>query len=186
MPDHQSVHLCIGEPNVGAHWCGSHSDEQPLAHLLGWKGEKWELKKSTRWSTRFGLAIKYTLLDRDEDALQQIQALQKRKIPRYVEAYTMLLKSIIDGSQQQTQEWLEIAVKRFRRGDYTDIEIMCAMPVIGLGWLAKSRGLDVSLDHPLAPAETFVHHDITYPETDFLPKEIQDKTWEDLIEGRYP
>lgn len=57
------------------------------------------------------IGIKYTLLGRDEDALQQLQTLQKRKIPRYVEAYTILLKSIIDGSQQQTQEWLEIAVK---------------------------------------------------------------------------
>ncbi|MGF7088675.1 hypothetical protein JOD24_002524, partial [Kroppenstedtia sanguinis] len=35
---------------------------ESLAHLLGWKGEKWEFGRTTSPFTNLGLAIKYTLL----------------------------------------------------------------------------------------------------------------------------
>lgn len=110
---------------------------ESLAHLLGWKGE----------------------------AQRHIAKLKARKIPKYLEAYMMLLEAFLSQSQPQAQEWLEQAVKRHRRGDYTDVEKLCAILAFGLGWLAKSRGLEVRIDHPLAPGEVFES-----PEIDFPPK----------------
>ena len=155
---------------------------ESLAHLLGWKGEKWEFGRTTSPFTNLGLAIKYTLLGKDGEAERHIAKLKARKIPKYLEAYMMLLEAILSQSQSQAQEWLEQAVKRHRRGDYTDVEKLCAIPAIGLGWLAKSRGLEVRVDHPLAPGEVFESHDFSYPEMDFLPKEIRDRTWKDMVE----
>ncbi len=155
---------------------------ESLAHLLGWKGEKWEFGRTTSPFTNLGLAIKYTLLGKDGEAERHIAKLKARKIPKYLEAYMMLLEAILSQSQSQAQEWLEQAVKLHRRGDYTDVEKLCAIPAIGLGWLAKSRGLEVRVDHPLAPGEVFESHDFSYPEMDFLPKEIQDRTWKDMVE----
>ncbi|MFD1395613.1 hypothetical protein ACFQ40_07540 [Kroppenstedtia eburnea] len=101
-------------------------------------------------------------------------------MPKYLEAYMMLLEVILSQSQSQAQEWLEQAVKRHRREDYTDVEKLCAIPAIGLGWLAKSRGLEVRIDHPLAPGEVFKSHDFSYPEVDFLRRRSgigRGRTW---------
>jgi len=44
----------------------------------------------------------------------------------------------------------------------------------------------VKVNHRKMPGEVFEHHEIDYPEADFLFPEVRDKTWRDLLEGRYP
>ncbi|WP_181738126.1 hypothetical protein [Thermoactinomyces mirandus] len=54
-----------------------------------------------------------------------------------------------------------------------------------MGWLAQYRGINVEIDDPLCPREIFQTHQFVYPEVDWIPEDLKDKTWKDSVAGNY-
>lgn len=159
---------------------------ESLAHLMGYKGEEWELKQGVgREGVALTFATKYLILNEDSKAEPYLQYLQKRKLQKYRKAYVDLTQAIWERDRDKTQAALAAAVKRKTLIDLPFHNI-CKIPLMGYGCLARMRGLDVSIDHSTVPGEVFESHLMEYPDPDFLFPEVRDKTWQDLLEKRYP
>ncbi|QKG85644.1 hypothetical protein GXN76_15110 [Kroppenstedtia pulmonis] len=157
---------------------------ESLAHLMGHKGEAWEVEQARKDMVYMGFAMKYLLLKEDDRAASYVKPLQKKKtLPKYWKAHLQILQGILEQDTEKAQAGLEEGIQRKPlTGEQYFYELL-NVPLIGYGLLARRRGLDVSLDHPKAPQAVFEHHELEYPSTDFLFPEIQQMTWRDIVEN---
>ncbi|QKG85642.1 hypothetical protein GXN76_15100 [Kroppenstedtia pulmonis] len=156
---------------------------ESLAHLMGHKGEDWEVEQARKDMAYMGFAMKYLLLKEDDRAASYVKPLQKKKtLPKYWKAHLQILQGILEQDTEKAQAGLEEGIQRKPLTGEQYFYDLLNVPLIGYGLLARRRGLDVSLDHPKAPQVVFEHHGIEYPSTDFLFPEIQQMTWRDIVE----
>ncbi|MFD1427656.1 hypothetical protein [Kroppenstedtia sanguinis] len=159
-----------------------------MAHLIGWKDEQNLTRKMLKDPiNRAGFVVKYLILGKDQEAREHLDALKSMKIPwrvRILKEAVVVLEAILENRPEQ----VESGLKRYLEREEENAEHasapdqkLCSISAMGFGWLARYRGMDVSVDHPLAPKEVFTHHEIEYPNTDFLPVELRDKTWRDVV-----
>lgn len=156
-----------------------------MAHLIGWKDE--QEPEILNEIGRTGFVVKYLILGNDDGAREHLSVLKGMKIPwelRILKETIVVLEAILENRPKQVESalmnYLEREAENRKYASAPD-QKLCSISAMGFGWLARYRGMDVSVDHPLAPKEVFTHHEIEYPNTDFLPVELRDKTWRDVV-----
>ena len=156
-----------------------------MAHLIGWKDE--QEPEILNEIGRTGFVVKYLILGNDDGAREHLSVLKGMKIPwelRILKETIVVLEAILENRPKQVESalmnYLEQEAENRKYASAPD-QKLCSISAMGFGWLARYRGMDVSVDHPLAPKEVFTHHEIEYPNTDFLPVELRDKTWRDVV-----
>ncbi|MGA8941568.1 MAG: hypothetical protein WB502_02465 [Thermoactinomyces sp.] len=166
---------------------------ESMAHLIGWRGEEEDFKANDLNPElgHFGFAVKYIMLREDEKATKHLETLSNMKMNRMqkksFQEDMFVLKGILKQNPEQVNEGLAQilkSVKKMRKR----VDILAkfyAHPVAGLGWLAQYRGINVEIDDPLCPREIFQTQQFVYPEADWIPEDLKDKTWKDFVAGNY-
>ncbi|MBA4544602.1 immunity 49 family protein [Thermoactinomyces daqus] len=164
-----------------------------LAHLLGWRGEEEDFKINdlNPENGHLGYAIKYIILQEDNKARAHLEALSRFRLHRYqkvdMEQRMAVLEGILDQDQEKVHDGLKQILRRHKKrikqedilGKFYD------NAVAGLGWLAQYRGIKIEINDKLCPKEIFEYHEFPYPELEWIPEDLRDKTWEDLVQRRY-
>lgn len=165
---------------------------ESLSHLIGWRGEEEDFKINDLNPElgHIGFIIKYIIQGNDEKAEQHIEKLTHMEWDPIqvddMEQMISLFKGILMGDSKKVNMYLEEILEIHK--NMLDLGILGkfhANQIAGLGWLAKYRGIDIEIDDKLCPKEIFESHEISYPEVEWVPEELKDKTWKDFLEKRY-
>ncbi|MBA4601547.1 hypothetical protein [Thermoactinomyces mirandus] len=165
---------------------------ESMAHLIGWRGEEdFKVNDLNPELGHLGFAVKYIVLREDEKAIEHLETLSHMKLHRMqkksIEEDMFVLKGILEQNPEQVNEGLAQILKSVKemRKRVNILGKFYAHPVAGLGWLAQYRGINVEIDDPLCPREIFQTHEFVYPEVDWIPEDLKDKTWKDFVARNY-
>ncbi|MBH8605419.1 hypothetical protein [Thermoactinomyces sp. CICC 10522] len=164
-----------------------------LAHLLGWRGEEEDFKINdlNPENGHLGYAMKYIILQEDNKARAHLEALSHFQLHRFqkvdMEQRMAVLEGILDQDQEKVHDGLKQILRRHKKRikQAGILGKFYANAVAGLGWLAQYRGIKIEINDKLCPKKIFEYHEFPYPELEWIPEDLRDKTWEDLVQRRY-
>ncbi|OAB45508.1 Imm49 family immunity protein [Paenibacillus glacialis] len=121
-----------------------------------------------------GYSVKHIILkefDEAETYVIKLQELNQKSRMRLYKGYGIVLDGIIKKNKESVQEGLVYMLECHRKltDDYGDTpEELLSIPALGLAKLAMNNGIEVEVDHILAPKVMLEQRDIQYPIVDFV------------------
>jgi hypothetical protein len=141
-----------------------------LAKLLGGRPEE-ENEHGNPFINNVGYAVKYLIIEENEKAAETIENLKNIKLIKDLKQYkdhVHVLKAILERDENAVNKGLRYIIENHKKNKlFKDTsEELISIIGLGLGKLAKIKGLNIHIDDEIAPSNFLEKDIIEYPSLD--------------------
>lgn len=143
-----------------------------VSHLIGGRTKE-EKEHGHPFINNVGYTIKYISLNEYKKAMEYIENFKKIKDQekgKPYENYIQVLNGIVERDESEVNEGLNLLIEEHKKNHNfkeTSDELI-SITALGLGKLAKSKGIKVSINNEIAPYSVLKRDNIDFPNLDFI------------------